>query len=70
MAADSKDDVSVQADEFMERTTNLDVQLTLEERQRERRVKWKIDLIILPLLATIYFVAQMVRGAYCRCYLC
>ena len=35
--------------------------LTPEERQRERRVKWKIDLMILPLLSTIYFLASMVR---------
>lgn len=36
------------------------LKLTPEERQRERRVKWKIDLLILPLLSTVYFLASMV----------
>lgn len=61
MASNSKDNASLQAVEFIERTTNLDVELTAEERQRERKLKWKVDLTILPLLVTVYFVAQMVR---------
>ncbi|KEF63446.1 uncharacterized protein A1O9_01424 [Exophiala aquamarina CBS 119918] len=38
------------------------LKLTAEERQRERRVKWKIDLLILPLLSTVYFLASMGRS--------
>lgn len=38
----------------------LRTDVTTEERQRERRVKWKIDLLILPLLSTVYFLASMV----------
>lgn len=36
--------------------------LTEHERQLERKLKWKLDLVILPLLATVYFLAQMVGG--------
>jgi len=63
MASDSKDNGSLQAVEIIERTTNLDIELIAEERQQERKLKWKIDFTILPLLVTIYFVAQMVRFA-------
>jgi hypothetical protein len=34
--------------------------LTLEEKQEERRFLWKADLVILPLLACMYFLASMV----------
>lgn len=33
---------------------------TQKRQALERRVKWKLDLIILPLLSTVYFLAQMV----------
>ncbi|KAK5094686.1 hypothetical protein LTR70_003924 [Exophiala xenobiotica] len=62
MASDSKDNGSLQAVEIIERTTNLDIELTAEERQQERMRKWKINSTILPLLITIYFVAQMGRS--------
>lgn len=32
-----------------------------EDLGRERRLKWKIDLIILPLLALTYFLSSLVR---------
>ncbi len=38
----------------------LSEQALLAARQTERKLKWKIDLIILPLLSTVYFLAQMV----------
>lgn len=33
----------------------------LEDRRRERKIKLKLDFIVLPLLATVYFLASMVR---------
>ena len=35
---------------------------TTYEPQKERRVKWKLDLTILPLLSSIQFLSQMVRN--------
>lgn len=46
--------------ELVEGVHSLGTKLTAEERQRERKVKWKIDLLILPLLSTVYFLASMV----------
>lgn len=37
-----------------------DVQLSPEETRAERRLVWKIDLIILPLLSLMYFLAALV----------
>jgi len=53
-----------EAAEFAEGLANGNIQLTDEERRRERRVKWKTDLIILPLLATVYFLASMVCAIF------
>ena len=53
-------DLTLEAVEFAEGPARNNVQLTDDERHRERRVKWKIDLIVLPLLATVYFLATMV----------
>lgn len=36
------------------------VQLSPHEMRAERRLVWKIDLIILPLLSLMYFLASMV----------
>jgi len=36
---------------------------TAEERKRERKLKWKLDLYILPFLSLIYLLAQMVGKA-------
>ena len=38
-------------------TENIDIDPKLE-----RRLKWKLDLFILPLLSSVYFFASMVRG--------
>lgn len=35
-------------------------QLGRETRKIEKRVKMKIDFVILPLLSSVYFLAQMV----------
>lgn len=37
-----------------------DVQLSPDEKRAERRLVWKIDLIILPLLSLMYFLAALV----------
>lgn len=34
--------------------------MLLEDRKRERKIKLKLDFIVLPLLATVYFLASMV----------
>ncbi|KIW18682.1 hypothetical protein PV08_02971 [Exophiala spinifera] len=36
--------------------------MPLHDRKRERRVKLKLDFIVLPLLATVYFLASMGRS--------
>lgn len=36
------------------------VELSPEEKRAERRLVWKIDLIVLPLLSLMYFLASMV----------
>ena len=46
-------------------STCLSDPLTETQRQLQRKVKWKLDLLILPLLSTIYFFASMVRGDPC-----
>lgn len=54
-AGDSKTDRLV--DFYGERLTSEDA---LKARKIERRLKWKLDLTVLPLLSTVYFLAQMV----------
>ena len=44
-------------DFYGERLTAEDA---LKARKVERRLKWKLDLTVLPLLSTVYFLAQMV----------
>ncbi len=43
---------------------NFEITLTPEESEEEarleKRLKWKLDLVILPLLATTYFLSSMV----------
>lgn len=34
-----------------------------EAQRLERRLKWKLDLIILPLLSSVYFFASMVESS-------
>ena len=41
---------------------NGDIVGSVENEQLERRLKWKLDLIILPILSTIYFFAAMVSS--------
>ncbi|KAJ9646020.1 hypothetical protein H2204_000682 [Knufia peltigerae] len=36
--------------------------MLLEDRKRERKIKLKLDFIVLPLLATVYFLASMGRS--------
>ncbi|KAK9420502.1 putative Pantothenate transporter [Seiridium unicorne] len=52
--------------ELQENAKMLDEQSVSEisptDRKRERRVKWKTDLIILPLLVSLQFLAQMGRS--------
>ncbi len=38
----------------------LTPELADEDRKKERKLKFKLDFIILPLLATVYFLASMV----------
>ena len=39
---------------------HVGLQQTPEEAKAERRFVWKIDLIILPIISVVYFLAQMV----------
>lgn len=48
--------------ELIEGVHTPGMRLTADERQHERKVKWKIDLMILPLLSTVYFLASMVQS--------
>lgn len=41
-----------------------EVQLSQDEIRAERRLVWKIDLIILPLLSLMYFLASMVGRSH------
>jgi hypothetical protein len=59
------DDNASQQDKIVELIEGVHepgMKLTVDERQRERKVKWKIDLMILPLLSTVYFLASMVQS--------
>jgi hypothetical protein len=37
------------------------IPLDPETRRREKKLKWKLDLFILPLVSLVYFFASMVR---------
>lgn len=54
-------EVSTENVEKAETRANLAAELTEDERKLQRKLKLKLDFLILPLLATIYFFAQMVR---------
>lgn len=41
-----------------------EAQLSPDEKRTERRLVWKADLIILPLLSLMYFVAAMVGSSF------
>ncbi|KAJ9617229.1 hypothetical protein H2200_000950 [Cladophialophora chaetospira] len=55
-------DVALETVEKAEAPTGTPAALTEEELQLQRKLKWKMDLIILPLLSTVYFFAQMGRS--------
>lgn len=42
------------------------VQLSQDEMRAERRLVWKADLLILPLLSLMYFLASMVSFFFWR----
>ncbi len=56
-------DVTLETIEKAETQAGTPAALTEEELQLQRKLKWKMDLIILPLLSTVYFFAQMVSKA-------
>lgn len=55
-------EISTENVEKAETRTSLATELTGEELRLQRKLKLKLDFLILPLLATIYFFAQMVRS--------
>ncbi len=55
-------DVELETLEYTEGQPTFSAQLTDDERQLQPKLKWKLDLIILPLVSTVYFLAQMVRA--------
>jgi hypothetical protein len=63
---------AVDEDEYRKVEASIDIDGTGEEEPRtpeervaearlERRLKWKMDMVILPLLALTYFLSSMVR---------
>jgi hypothetical protein len=56
-------EVTLETAEMAESLGGQSPALTEEELRLQRKLKWKMDLIILPLLATVYFFAQMVSSA-------
>lgn len=60
-------EVSLETVEKAEAEAGTPAALTEEERQLQRKLKWKMDLIILPLLSTVYFFAQMVTEGLLKC---
>jgi hypothetical protein len=59
-------DVTLETVEKAEVRAGTPAALTEEEQRLQRKLKWKLDLIILPLLSTVYFFAQMVRAEQSR----
>ncbi|KIW92662.1 uncharacterized protein Z519_06509 [Cladophialophora bantiana CBS 173.52] len=55
-------DISLETVERAEGQMGLSTPLTEDERRCERKLKMKLDFIILPLLSTVYFFAQMGRS--------
>ncbi len=57
-------DATLETVEKAEAPLETPTALTEDELQLQRKLKWKMDLIILPLLSTVYFFAQMVSRAF------
>lgn len=78
MASQSTDKVSIEPAEYRDPTlllqTNTSPPSSIEEVPKEeeevidpkldRRVKWKLDLFILPLMSSVYFFATMVSRSH------
>ena len=55
-------DLSSEMVEKAETRTRAPAELSEADRQIQRKLRWKMDLIVLPLLSTVYFLASMVRA--------
>lgn len=64
MSNNTSDDAHLEA-EYKTDTSHIDLPIdSIIDKKERQRLKWKLDLFVLPLISSVYFFGSMVHKSY------
>lgn len=64
MSNNTSDDTHLEA-EYKTVTSHIDLQIdSIIGKKEQQKLKWKLDLFVLPLISSVYFFGSMVNESY------